>query len=160
MATIEDLKAIVILNYLTDDMLTRMVPMIDLLRFQQEDRIFNEGDDADRFHMLKRGKVLLEQRLSDQITVSVSSIKPGFSFGWSALLEQEHYTSDAVCAEPCDILSIRSPKIKKLMDEDHSLGYRLSQRILHVVKKRFDVRTEQFIRVIRHHPDIHYLVED
>ena len=86
--------------------------------------------------MLKEGKVILEQRITDKIAVSLSAIKPGNAFGWSAMLDGEEYTIDAVCAEPCKVFSIREDKIKALFEEDHSLGFKMSQRLLHIIKKR------------------------
>jgi len=153
----EALKRIVILSYLSDSMLEKIVPIVDLLRFDEREAIFGEGDIAERFYMLRRGKILLEKRISDKITISVGTVKAGFSFGWSAMLDGGPYTSDAICAEPCEIFSVRREKILPLMDSDPSLGYIISQRLLRVMKKRLDLRTEQFLRSIHNHPDMHSL---
>jgi len=153
----EDLKQIVILGYLDDPMLDKLLPFVDQMMYHQNDVIFKEGNIADRFYMLKRGKVLLEKRLSEKMTASVDAVKAGFSFGWSAMLDDGAYTSDAVCAETCEILSIRRDKILNLMKEDHSLGYIFTQRLLRIIKKRLDHRTEQFLRSIQSHPDIQTL---
>ncbi len=151
----DDLKQIVILGYLTDEMLEKLLPYVELQTFEEGSVIFREGDLGVTFYMLKRGKVLLEQKISDKVRVSVGSIKPGYSFGWSAMLGgEEHYTLEAICVEECDVLSISKEAIKKLLDDDHSMGYHLMQRILVVVKNRLDRRTEQFLRVISVHPDI------
>jgi CRP/FNR family transcriptional regulator, cyclic AMP receptor protein len=152
--TTEDLKRIVILNYLNDALLEKLLPTVDFLRFDERDAVFCEGDIADRFYMLRRGKVLLEKRISDKITVSVGTIKAGFSFGWSAMLDGGPYTSHAICSEACEIFSVRREKILPLMDSDPEMGYIISQRLLRVIKKRLDLRTEQFLRAISHHPDL------
>lgn len=158
MITRDHLKKIVMLGYLTDDMLDRLVPVTELLNFDANEYIFRQGDRAGRFYMLQKGKVLLEHRITDEITVSVSSVKPGFAFGWSAMLDEEFYTSDAICAEACEVFSFRENKIKSLFEEDHSLGFIMSQRLLVILKKRYDIRTEQFIKTIRHHPEISKLL--
>jgi CRP-like cAMP-binding protein len=150
----EDLKKIVMLGYLTDPMLDSLIPITDLLLFDENEIIFNQGDPSDRLYMVKQGKVLLEQRITDKITVSISAIKPGFTFGWSAMLDEETYTSGAIAAEPCELFSLREEKIKSLFDKDHSLGFIMSQRLLVIMKKRYDIRTEQFIKTIKHHPDL------
>jgi CRP-like cAMP-binding protein len=154
----EDLKQIVMLGYLTDEMLDKLIPITELLRFDKNEYIFRQGDKAERFFMLQQGKVLLEQRITDMITVSVSAIKPGYSFGWSAMLDEERFTTDAVCAEPCRVFSFRDKKINSLFEEDHSLGFIMSQRLLRIMKKRYDIRTEQFLKTIRHHPEISKLL--
>ena len=73
MLSIEDLKRVVILSYLNDELLEKLLPAIDFLRFEERDSVFLEGDIADRFYMLRRGKILLEKRTSDKITVSVGT---------------------------------------------------------------------------------------
>lgn len=142
------------LGYLTDEMLDQLLPITELLHFDKNEYIFRQGDKAERFFMLQQGKVLLEQRITDKITVSVSAIKPGYSFGWSAMLDEEFFTTDAICAEACEVFSFRDKKIKTLFEKDHSLGFIMSQRLLRIMKKRYNIRTEQFIKTIRHHPEI------
>jgi CRP-like cAMP-binding protein len=154
MVTREELKQIVMMGYLTDEMLDKLIPITDLLSFDENEIIFRQGDKSGRLYMVKHGKVLLEQKITDKITVSISAVKPGYTFGWSAMLDEETYTSGAIAAEPCELYSFREAKIKALFEQDHSLGYIMSQRLLVVLKKRYDIRTEQFIKTIKHHPDI------
>ncbi len=154
MFAIEDLKQIIMLSHLDDEMLAKLIPITELLLFDDKEFIFRQGDKAKRLYMLLHGKVLLEQRISEKITVSVSAIKPGATFGWSAMLDGDAFTSDALCAEVCKVFSFRREKINALLEQDHSLGYIMSQRLLRILKKRLDIRTAQFIKTIKHHPDL------
>ena len=154
MVTTEDLKKMVIMTHLKNDMLDRIISITDVLKFEDQEFIFRQDDIADRFYMVKRGKVLLEQRLAEKITVSVGSIKPGFAFGWSTMIEEGYYTTDAVCAEPCEIYSMKGDKIRALCDKDPYMGYLLTRRLLVILKKRYDHRTDQFIKLLKHNPDM------
>jgi CRP/FNR family cyclic AMP-dependent transcriptional regulator len=154
----ENLKQIVMMGYLTDEMLDLLIAVTEMNQFEEKEIVFRQGDPADNFYFLLQGKILLEQRVSPTITVSLSAIKPGHAFGWSAMLDDETYTTEAICAERCQVLSILASKLKALCEENHSLGYILNQRLLRVIKKRYDIRTEQFINAIRHHPDISRLI--
>jgi len=154
MVIVEDLKEIVLMTHLENDMLERISAVCDVLSFHDREVIFRQGDVADRFYMVQRGKVLLEQQMSDLVTVSVGSIKPGYSFGWSTMIEEGHYTTAAVCAEPCQILSIRGSQLRSMCTADPRMGFMLSQRLLVILKKRYEHRTEQFLKVIQHHPDM------
>lgn len=160
MVTRSDLKDIVILSYLTDDMIQKLLPEIEFLRFGEGEIIFRRGDRADMFYSLKRGKILLEERVSEKVTVSMGTVKPGFSFGWSALLGDEKFTVDTVCGEPCEILGIRATTLFAMIDQDYEMGYRLMHRLLHMVRRRLDGRTEQLMKVIMDHPDIYHLTQD
>ncbi|MCP4692156.1 MAG: cyclic nucleotide-binding domain-containing protein [Desulfobacterales bacterium] len=154
MVTREDLNKMVMMSHLTDEMLDRLITIIDILTFRDQEIIFNQGDVANRFYMVKMGKVLLEQKMAEKITVSVGSVKVGHAFGWSTMIEEGRYTTNAVCAEPCQIYSMRGKNLRALCEQDPNLGFRLTQRLLMILKKRYDHRTEQFIRVIKHDPDM------
>ena len=157
----ETLKQIVMMQYLSDEMLDELIPITELLQYNENEFIFHQGDKADRYYFVLQGKVLLEQRIAPGITIALSAIKPGFSVGWSAMLDEaeEFYSTDAICAEPTQLLSFTAEKLKALFEQDYHLGYIMSHRLLHVVKKRYDVRTEQFLKVIRHHPELGRLLE-
>ncbi|MBW2591563.1 MAG: cyclic nucleotide-binding domain-containing protein [Deltaproteobacteria bacterium] len=157
MVSLEELKQIVMMRHLTDAMIESLRPHIDILHFVQEEMIFREGDKANRLYLLKRGKVLLEKKMSKKITLYFDSIKEGYSFGWSAMLDGGSYTSHAICAEPCEVFSLRKKTIIDLMNKDHDLGYILTQRILRVMKNRLDHRTNQFLRSIVNQPDMQNL---
>ncbi len=160
MVSKEELRKIILFSYLTEEMLEKISPLVETIQREDRETIFRQGDISDKFYMLKRGKVLLEQKITEKITVSVGSIKPGYSFGWSAMLDGGYYTSAAVCAEYSEIFFVRAPQIKNILEKDHSLGYVFTQRLLRVMKNRLDHRTDQFMRVIKHHPDIQSLFEN
>lgn len=157
MITKEDLKQIVMLTYLTDPMLDNLAQIIDILKFDRNEILFRENDPAERFYMMKSGNVVLEQRISEQVTACIGSIKPGFSFGWSAMIESGIYTVDAVCVEPSEIYSFKRDKIQKLFANDPEMGLRMYQRLLVIIKKRLDYRTGQFRKAIENHPDMQNL---
>lgn len=157
MVTREDLKQIVMLTYLTDPMLDKLAEIIDILKFDRDEILFRENDPAQRFYMMRSGNVLLEQRISDKVTACIGSIKPGLSFGWSAMVEKGLYTVDAVCVEPSLIYSFKRDKIQKLFEQDPEMGLRMYQRLVVIIKKRLDYRTGQFRLAIKNHPDMQNL---
>ena len=154
MATKDDLKQIVMLTYLSDRMLENLADIVDVLKFDKDDVIFQENDPAERFYMLRTGNILLEQVIAKDVTACVGSIKPGFSFGWSAMVEDGLYTTDAICIESSEVFSFRRDKINRLFERDPEMGFRFYRRLLVIIKKRLDYRTEQFRQAIRHHPDM------
>jgi CRP-like cAMP-binding protein len=158
MITRDDLKQIVMLTYLTDPMLDKLAEILDMLKFDKGETIFREKDPARRFYMLISGQALLEQSISDRATVCIASIKPGYAFGWSAMLEDETYTMTAICEEPSVVYSFKQQKIWNLFQQDPEMGLRMYQRLLVIIKKRLDIRTEQFRKAIVNHPDMQLLL--
>jgi len=153
-----DLSQIVMIAHLTESMQDRLSQIIDVLKFDKDEILFKEGEPAERFYMLRSGNVLLEQRISDKVTACVGSVKPGFSFGWSAMVDNGVYTTEAVCIEPSEIYSFKRDKINKLFEQDPQMGFLIYQRLLEIIKKRLDYRTGQFRHAIAGHPDMQNLL--
>ena len=157
MVTKEDLKQIVMLTYLTESMLEELARIVDIFNFDKGEIIFRENQPAERYYMMHSGSVVLEQRISEEVTAIVGSIKPGYSFGWSAMLEEGLYTVDAVCVEPSAVYSFKREKIFNLFEQDPAMGLRMYRRLLVIIKKRLDYRTGQFRKAIVNHPDMQHL---
>ncbi len=154
MIAFDDLRKILLLEHVSDAMLGKMVPLLELRVFGERDIVFQQGDDADLFYMLKEGKVLLEVDASEDISVSLGAMKAGFSFGWSALIPGASYSSTAVCVEPTEVIAIPGRDLIRLMDDDHENGYGILWRVTAILHRRLGRRTGQFLRAIEQHPDI------
>jgi len=158
MFSAEELKGIYLLADLNEQMLEKFFPFFQPLQFNEGDIIFEEGEKAENFYCLKRGKILLEVEISETITISLGSIKKGYSFGWSALLPGSFHTSYAVCAEPCEVLAIPGDKFLDLLEGDRDMGYRIMKFVSMTLKGRLEKRTGQFLKVMSKHPDIQRLL--
>ena len=78
--------------------------------------IFREGERADHFYILLKGRV--------RITIGETSHKvytvdhPGEVFGWSSLVGREGYSGSAECREPTTLLRIGLEKLEVLFEKD------------------------------------------
>lgn len=158
MVSIEDLRSVVLFENLTDHMLEQLLPMAQVESFGERQIIYEAGSAADRFYSLKRGKVLLEVELAPAVIIALGAIKSGYSFGWSALLQSASHTSYAVSAEPSEIFVVPGDKFLALLDQDHTMGYLVMQKMGRILKNRLERRTAQFLKVITKHPEIGLLL--
>jgi len=159
----DELRRIVILGYLTDSMLEKLIPIVERAHVDERQYVFRQGDSAEKFYMLSHGKVLLEQRISEKMTVSIESVRPGYSFGWSGMMTggiepYSRYTSDAISTEASELFILKGEDLNNLLDQDHHMGYLIGQRLTRVIARRLRHRTEQFVRIIKQHPDIDNLI--
>jgi CRP-like cAMP-binding protein len=164
MITRAELRRMVLMARMSDRQLDQILPLVEKRHYEERQYVFREGDPAEHFYILKQGKILLEQRLSEKLTVCMDAIKPGYSFGWSAMLVHDlepynSYTSDAISVEPSEVLAINGEEFKELLETDHTMAYLVHQRLNRVIKQRLVHRTEQFVRLIRQHPDISRLIQ-
>jgi CRP-like cAMP-binding protein len=154
MVSAQDLKGIGLFEDLTDGMLDKLAPLFQTESFEERHMIYEVGTPADRFYSLKRGKVLLEAELAPAVIISLGSIKPGYSFGWSALRPPATYATYAVTAEPCDVYTVPGDILLKLFDGDHSMGYLVMRKAARILENRLERRSNQFLNVITKHPEM------
>lgn len=155
-----ELKKDFFLKYLTDEMLEKIISITQVINVESGQVIFNEGDPADNFYMVKSGKVLLEQKISEDIMVTVGSIDAGEAFGLSVLLNEDERSMAAICNESAVLYVLHRQFLLDLMESDHSMGYLIMKQAASVLNERSVLRTEQFLRAIHSHPDIHELEYD
>ncbi len=158
MVSIEDLRGIALFESFTDQMLERLLPMAEQKFHAERQMVYEAGSAADLFYSLKRGKVLLEAELAPEFIISVGAIKPGYSFGWSALLPLASHTSYAVCTELSEILAFPGSEFMALLDSDHTMGYLCMQKATRILENRLERRTAQFLKVISKHPEMGLLL--
>ena len=154
MVSLEELREVYLVQNLPDQMLKKLMPLADKRSYEEKQVVFEEGQDAEYFYMLFSGKVLLKVDVSPVITISLGSVKHGYSFGWSSLLEGGQYTSQAACAEPCEIAVISGKDFKKVLDDDHTMGYQVMEGIVRIMENRLQRRTTQFIKTLRKQMEI------
>ncbi|MBW1739741.1 MAG: cyclic nucleotide-binding domain-containing protein [Deltaproteobacteria bacterium] len=154
MVSVEDLKRVVLFENLTDEMLEQLLPMVQTESFEERQIVYEAGNAAAHFFSLKRGKVLLEAELAPTLIISVGAIKPGYSFGWAALLPSASHTCYAVSAEPSEIFMIPGDKFMALLDRNPAMGYLVMQKAARILENRLERRTAQFLKVITKHPEI------
>ena len=159
MVTRDELRKNIIFEYLTDEMLNELSAITIVIKAKKGDLIYREGDPAQNVYMLKSGKVLLEQKISPTISVTVNSIDPGESFGWAFLLDKGSNNLTATCSEDSEIYVINRDMVRTLMNRDHTMGYMMMQHLSALLKHRLDQRTHQFLKTVKSHPDISRLEE-
>lgn len=155
----EDFKNNNIFGNLSDEMIEKLIPLAEVVQFEQRDFVFKENDVVENFYMIKRGTVLIEQKLTDKMTVTAGTITTGESFGYSSIFSEGLYSTNAVCSDQCEIIVMNGERINDILKADHSMGFYVMQNIVTVLNQRVSRRTEQFLKAMATHPEIHELEE-
>lgn len=160
MIPVEMLKKINLFEGLTDKELKLFQPFTESAEYNEREIVYQKGQPAQNIFMLLSGKALLEERISEDISISLSSMKPGYSFGWYALVPNGSYSYTAVCAEPSKILIMPSEKIRGLLQNTPSLCYKVMLKVFEILKYRIDHRTAQFVSLLSRHPDMEQILDN
>lgn len=152
-----ELKVFKIFSDLKDDELDKIAPIVNSAEFEENSIVFKEGEPAENIYILTSGKVLLEQRITDKMTITVDTLKSGDFFGIASIMDVNDYTMDAVVAEKTGVLVINSHEFASILSKNPGIGFKVLKQVCFIVKKQADERTDLFVRSISSHPDFDLL---
>jgi CRP-like cAMP-binding protein len=98
--------------------------------------IFEEGGNADRFWLIRDGRVRLRARASGPRDVIVDSLGPGAVLGWSWLFPPYRWHLGATAMEPTLTIVFDAAGVRRLCEQDPIVGYELHRRFMAVVVDR------------------------
>lgn len=104
--------------------------------FEEGQLLFREGQPADRFYLVRKGRVALEVHTPERGGLIVDSADPGEVVGWSWLFPPYRWHFDARAAEELRAIAFDGECLRGKCDEDPRLGYDLMQRFAQVMIDR------------------------
>ena len=102
--------------------------------YEQGDLLFQQGDPANQFYILLKGRIKLTLGETGQSVYIVSHA--GEAFGWSSLIGRETYTASAECMTPAKLLRFDQEKVLKILEEDPANGLVFFKRLAGILGNR------------------------
>jgi CRP-like cAMP-binding protein len=121
---------------MSDFQLDRLAPWSRRALFHAGKRVFREGGDADRFWLIKSGKVNLDTHVPGRGDVVIETLGPGAVLGWSWLFPPYRWHFGAVAIETTMTVELDAPAVRAIFQRDPALGLELTTRFLQVVVER------------------------
>jgi hypothetical protein len=118
-------------------------------RFPKGQWIFREGDLANRFYLIQRGKVALESRFNGGEVVRIQLLGAGDVLGWSWLFPPYYWHFDARVLEPATAIFFSGTRLRAHCDEDHDFGYELIKRMAAVAIKRMQAARDEMVALCK-----------
>lgn len=114
--------------------------------------VYREGQPADRFYLIRHGRVAVEVFVPGRSPIIVDTLKAGDLLGWSWLVPPYRHCFDARAIELTRLLSLDAACLRRKMEDDCALGYALHQCFATVVAARLAAARRQLIDMYGH-PD-------
>ena len=92
--------------------------------------LFREGDAADRFWLIRRGRVSLELHSPGRGQLVIETLDEGEVLGWSWLLPPYRWHFDAIALEDLGAVAFDGACVRAKFDADPRLGYQLLSRFM------------------------------
>jgi toluene monooxygenase system ferredoxin subunit len=130
------------------DQVDVLKPIIEDVRFETDQIIFNQGDPADHLYFVLDGKVAIRFKPEDGPELTVSEVDQGDVFGWSSALGSHCYTSSAVCLECGVFIRLEGEDLKNLCQEHPETGILILNRLAGVIARRLRGTHEQVVALL------------
>ena len=114
--------------------------------------LFREGDDADKFYILLKGRIRLNT--GNRETMVHTVCHAGETFGWSGLVGREHYSASAECSEDVSLVSFEICDIHEIIKLDPANGMLFYKHLAYMLGNRL-IKSYQMI-----HPETYIHNQD
>ena len=121
---------------LDDSTVSMLVGCAANVHFRAGEYLFHEGDPADRFFVVRRGRVALDVHVPGQAARVVDTLDEGEVVGWSWLVPPYHWFFDARAVQEVSAVVVDASCLRSKCDQDPALGYALMQRVAGVMYQR------------------------
>jgi CRP/FNR family cyclic AMP-dependent transcriptional regulator len=112
--------------------------------FDAGELIFQEGEIANRFYLIQKGKIALVSKNEAQ-SQQIQVIGAGDVLGWSWLFPPYTWYFDARAVEATEAIFLYGTRLREACESDPGLGYDLMQRMSKVIIERLQATRRQLI---------------
>jgi CRP-like cAMP-binding protein len=112
--------------------------------------VYREGEPADRFYLIRTGRVAIEVFVPGKAPIIVETLSGGDLMGWSWLVPPFRCSFDARAVELSRLISLDAACLRGKMEQDPVLGYELYKRFSPVIAARVAAARRQMIDMYGH----------
>ena len=119
---------------LTPGQIDRVAAVSEMQQFEGGQPVYRIGESAKAIYVLVDGTVRMAIGFGGRNANTGDIVRRGDVFGWAALTPGcNQRIATASCLSPCDILAINGAALLNLMEQDHTLGYRLMTQLTQLI---------------------------
>jgi CRP-like cAMP-binding protein len=128
------------------DLLSALFEPIDL---PARSVICRQGGPARYMYLLQVGEVHIKYKPYDGPRISLTKLHKGDVFGWSAVIGNDLYTSDAISTTAVQVLRARGETLRRLCVEYPAAGRAILEKLAQAVSPRWVHAQEQIQSVLK-----------
>jgi len=137
MRTIDELVAeSPVFEGLTSEQLELIAGCAQNVGFEAVERMFREGDPADTFFLVRKGRVGLSTHAPARGSVVIETLDPGEIVGWSWIFPPYVWHFDARAVDDVRAVAFDGACLRGKCESDNALGYELMRRFAGVMIDR------------------------
>ncbi len=118
--------------------------------FQEGQAIFRADEEADRFYLIRRGRVAIELYAPPRGNVTIQTLEEGEILGWSWLIPPYLPRFNARAIERTIAIGMDGRCLRGKCDADHNLGYELFSRVAPILVSSLEAIRIQLLDLYHH----------
>jgi CRP/FNR family cyclic AMP-dependent transcriptional regulator len=115
------------------------------VRFDAGKFLFREGEEANQFYFVRRGRVVLEIFSPQRGSIEIETLTEGDILGWSWLVPPYYWRFDARAVEMTRAIALDGKCLRNKCETDKALGYELLKRFVNIVDRRLQATRLQLL---------------
>lgn len=116
-----------------------------VISFEPDHLIFKEGEPANEFYLIEKGKVALEAHEPAGSTVTIREVGADDAVGWSWMLPPFVWHLSARTIEPTTVIALNGAHLLVRAENDPEFGYQLMKRVATIVMHRLQAARSQLL---------------
>ena len=105
-------------------------------QFRAQSFIFREGQPANRFYLIRHGKVTIEVYVPGREPIVLETLHRGDVLGWSWIAPPYRWSFDARAVEQTRAIGVDAECLRTKCEQDPKLGFTLYKSFISVVANR------------------------
>jgi CRP/FNR family cyclic AMP-dependent transcriptional regulator len=134
---IETLPYIPLFQDLDPSQIALLKPLFEQFSCPADTVIFEQGTPAIYLYLLINGEVAIRYKPYDGPIITLTRLREGDVFGWSAVVGSPYYTSSIISETEIEAIRIRGSQLLKLFNDSPETGKVVMDRLARVVSPRW-----------------------
>jgi CRP-like cAMP-binding protein len=127
------------------ELLGEFTSCASLTRFEPGQMILREGEPADRFYVIRRGRIALSIQSPGRGTLVIQTLGDSDVLGWSWLIPPHQWRFDARALEPTETILIDTRCLMGVCATNHELGHLLAMKFAAIIAQRLQATRMQLL---------------
>jgi CRP-like cAMP-binding protein len=134
---IESLPYIPLLQDLDPAQIDLLKPLFEQYSCPANTVVFEQDTPAVYLYLLIKGEVAIHYKPYDGPPITLTRLREGDVFGWSAVVGSPHYTSSIISESEVEAIRIRGNRLLKLFSDAPETGKVVMDRLARIVSPRW-----------------------
>ncbi len=123
-------------------------------RFVEGEYLIHEGQLANKFFLIRTGRLALEIDMAPRGTLRIQTLGPGEVLGWSWLISPYKWHFSGVAVAEIRAVALDGECLRRKCEDDHDFGFELLSRLAQVMERRLEATRLQLLDMYGTTPEV------